>query len=241
MKSRMGMHDKQSKNAQHRMDLSYTHQTKRQPQTSSTVSRERPNSAMEPLKNHADSTATTCNNASIPNSDDHQDLGPMSNDSPSTSENPAATGLASLESIQSASNPSPSSSLRKYPAPEQPPEQWHVVLKKKQITKPIETQKKPLGKLLGATRIKRQVFYMGGINTECSVEDIESFCQEHCRLLACRIIPSRRYGTQAARIVVDEHDGHVIESLPWPKHLYVRRWNFGPNGNAGTGQRSTSN
>ena len=89
-----------------------------------------------------------------------------------------------------------------------------------------ETKKEKLGKLVGAKRERKQVFYLGGISLECSAEDISSFCGDHCYLIDCRIILSRRHGTQAARIVVGESEGKVLESLTWPKHLYLRRWNF---------------
>ena len=89
-----------------------------------------------------------------------------------------------------------------------------------------EQPKKPLGKLLGAERVKKQVYFVGGINPDCTSEDIENFCRPHCPLLQCRIVPSRRYGTQAARLTVAESNGQLLETLSWPTHCYIRRWNF---------------
>ena len=106
-----------------------------------------------------------------------------------------------------------------------PPDKWHVVRRKKTKAKTEET-KNPLGKLLGAQRVKKQVFYLGGINTNCSAEDIVSFCEDHCQLIECQTMPSKRSGTQAARLVVKDSDGPILERLEWPKHMYIRRWNF---------------
>ena len=101
-------------------------------------------------------------------------------------------------------------------------------------TKPLRTQpksnKKPLGKLMGATRIKKTVFYLGGVSPECSAEDIHSFCDSHCSLIDCRMLPSRRFGTQAARIVVQEDYATILEAMEWPQHLHLRKWNFHNSG-----------
>ena len=89
-----------------------------------------------------------------------------------------------------------------------------------------EQPKKPLGKLLGAKRVKKQVFFVGGINPECTSEDIKNFCQPHCQLIECRMIPSRMYGTQSARLVVAESDGQLLETFSWPAYCYIRPWKF---------------
>ena len=39
-------------------------------------------------------------------------------------------------------------------------------------------------------------------------------------------MPSKRSGTQAARLVVKDSDGPILERLEWAKHMYIRRWNF---------------
>lgn len=79
-----------------------------------------------------------------------------------------------------------------------------------------KTENKPLGKLVGAARIRKRVYYLGGISPECSAEDIQNFCDPGCRLIECRMLPSRRYGTQAARLVVPENPEIKLESLDWP-------------------------
>ncbi len=109
--------------------------------------------------------------------------------------------------------------------PNPQPGQWHVVQRKKAVAE-LREKKKPLGKLVGALRVKKQVFYLGGISTECSSEDVVSFCGDSCPLIECRIMRSKRNGTQAARIVVSESNGQTLECLEWPKHVYLRRWTF---------------
>ncbi len=106
------------------------------------------------------------------------------------------------------------------------PGQWHVVRNRKAAIVNLHEEKKPLGKLLGAVRVKKQVFYLGGINTECSSEDIVSFCGAVCPVTDCRIMRSNRTGTQAARIVIQENAAKTLEGLEWPEHVYLRRWNF---------------
>ena len=114
--------------------------------------------------------------------------------------------------------------------------EWTTVLRRtdSRKTKPLRTQpksnRKPLGKLMGATRIKKTVFYLGGVSPECSAEDIHSFCDSHCSLIDCRMLPSRRFGTQAARIVVQEDYATILEAIEWPQHLHLRRWNFHNSG-----------
>ena len=58
-------------------------------------------------------------------------------------------------------------------------------------------QKPSHGKLLGANRIKRKMFYLGGIDPKCGNEDISEFSKPVCELLECRLMPStgRRFGT----------------------------------------------
>ena len=89
-------------------------------------------------------------------------------------------------------------------------------------------QKPSHGKLLGANRIKRKVFYLGGIDPKCGNEDIDisEFCKPVCELLECRLMPSRRFGTLAARIVINEKDAEKFQSLHWPDYCFLREWVF---------------
>ena len=40
------------------------------------------------------------------------------------------------------------------------------------------------------------------------------------------MLPSRRTGTQAARIVVAETEAAKLMTIVWPEHLYLRQWEF---------------
>ena len=86
--------------------------------------------------------------------------------------------------------------------------------------------KKPLGKLLGAERIIKAVYYLGGINPNCAADDIVSFCRPYCNILDCRILSSKRTGTQAARLVIDKRTCSALEKVEWPEHVFLQKWNF---------------
>ena len=86
--------------------------------------------------------------------------------------------------------------------------------------------KKPLGKLLGAERIIKAVYYLGGISPNCAADDIVSFCRPYCNILDCRILSSKRTGTQAARLVIDKRTCSTLEKVEWPEHVFLQRWNF---------------
>ena len=40
------------------------------------------------------------------------------------------------------------------------------------------------------------------------------------------MLPSRRTGTQAARIVVAETEAAKLMTIVWPERLYLRQWEF---------------
>ena len=86
--------------------------------------------------------------------------------------------------------------------------------------------KKPLGKLLGAERIIKAVYYLGGISPNCAADDIVSFCRPYCNILDCRILSSKRTGTQAARLVIDKRTCSTLEKVEWPEHVFLQKWNF---------------
>ena len=84
-----------------------------------------------------------------------------------------------------------------------------------------------MGKLLGAERVKKKVYYLGGVHPDCVSNDIISFCLgNQCELIDCRLFTSKRCGTQAARITVEKSRSDILETLEWPDHMYVREWNF---------------
>ena len=39
-------------------------------------------------------------------------------------------------------------------------------------------------------------------------------------------MPSRRFGTLAARIVINEKDAEKFQSLQWPDYCFLREWVF---------------
>ena len=117
----------------------------------------------------------------------------------------------------------------------QPESNWSTVAKKKgktalpkpNVQSPDTNGKKPMGKLLGAERVKKKVYYLGGVHPDCVSNDIISFCLgNQCELMDCRLFTSKRCGTQAARITVEKSRSDILETLEWPDHMYVREWNF---------------
>ena len=84
-----------------------------------------------------------------------------------------------------------------------------------------------MGKLLGAERVKKKEYYLGGVHPDCVSNDIISFCLgNQCELMDCRLFTSKRCGTQAARITVEKSRSDILETLEWSDHMYVREWNF---------------
>jgi len=81
--------------------------------------------------------------------------------------------------------------------------------------------------MIGARRVKKKVFYLGGIAPGCSADDVVGHCSDLFPILSCRMLPSRRFGTQAARIVVGEDEAHLVEAADtWPEHVHARAWDF---------------
>ena len=76
--------------------------------------------------------------------------------------------------------------------------------------------------------MKLKVFFVGGLATTTTAEDI----LEHCRLqdmhaVRCRMLRSKRFGTQAARLTLAESDAEKIMSVNfWPNLVSVRDWIF---------------
>ena len=79
---------------------------------------------------------------------------------------------------------------------------------------------------MGAERIIKAVYYLGGISPNCAADDIVSFCRPYCNILDCRILSSKRTGTQAARLVIDKRTCSTLEKVEWPEHVVLQRWNF---------------
>ena len=67
------------------------------------------------------------------------------------------------------------------------------------------------------------MFYLGGINKNCSAEDIVLLGGPLPTHRVPYTMPPKRSGTQAARLVMKDSDGPILERLEWPKHMYIRR------------------
>ena len=91
-----------------------------------------------------------------------------------------------------------------HPSPKEVGEVWQTVATRK--TRQRQATIKPttlsLGQLRRAQRISKRVFYVGGVSSECSSEDLRSFCEKHCRVIQCQVMSSSRYGTVSARLDV---------------------------------------
>ena len=86
---------------------------------------------------------------------------------------------------------------------------------------------KPNGELVGAERIKKRVFYVGGISLICTADDLKSFCEsKNYTVLDCRMLPSQRYGTFSARLVVGDSCAPALRDIRWPSHIFIRPWSF---------------
>ena len=125
-----------------------------------------------------------------------------------------------------------------YETREQTPNEWLTQSnrrRKRKAGKPAKRESSlarvPLGKLCGAQRITKSVYYVGGMNPQCTAEDLRSFCSEFLEVIDCRVMPSSRYGTVTARLVVRGEDAHKTESINWPDHVFARPWKFSPTNN----------
>ena len=61
--------------------------------------------------------------------------------------------------------------------------------RRKKESAPEQQPNKPLGKLLGASGIKRKAYFFGGIHPECAAEDLRQFCETRCKVIKCTLRP----------------------------------------------------
>ena len=83
--------------------------------------------------------------------------------------------------------------------------------------------------LRGGKKIARRVVFVGGININCSADDLVAYCRKkNVEVTGCRLIPSRTvYGTLYAHLTVAEHDEiNVLKNEFWPEHVTAREWKF---------------
>ena len=84
----------------------------------------------------------------------------------------------------------------------------------------------PLGKPVRAPKVRKKVFYVGGIAPPCTAEDLPLYCKDSCPLLDCRLMPSRHTGTRSAYVEVAEDLSQRFASITWPENVYARPWTF---------------
>ena len=88
--------------------------------------------------------------------------------------------------------------------------------------------------LRGSGQIRRAVYYLRGISPECTAVDIQRYCdQRRIRVSSCRILPTRRFGTNAARLSVAQIDAEkegIMSEDFWPEHITIRPWVFPEEG-----------
>ena len=93
----------------------------------------------------------------------------------------------------------------------------------------IRNNKSQLG-LKGSNSIKKSVFFIGGLDLETTVEQVSGYCAERqVRVSSCRLLPSKRFGTRAARISVatsDAESAGLLKNEFWPEHISARPWSF---------------
>ena len=78
--------------------------------------------------------------------------------------------------------------------------------------------------------VRRVVFYLHGNDPDCTAGDIAQYCADrNIKVSTCRILPSRRFGTSAARLSVAKQDAEregIMSSNFWPEHIGIRLWAF---------------
>ena len=116
---------------------------------------------------------------------------------------------------------------------------WRTAAKKGEERSFSESLKVPprtseAKQLRGSGQIRRAVYYLRGISPECTAVDIQRYCdQRRIRVSSCRILQTRRFGTNVARLSVAqidaEKEGMMSENF-WPEHITIRPWVFPEEG-----------
>ena len=123
---------------------------------------------------------------------------------------------------------------------------WRIAAKKGKEKSFSESLRAPprtseAKQLRGSGQIRRAVYYLRGISPECTAVDIQRYCdQRRIRVSSCRILQTRRFGTNAARLSVAqidaEKEGMMSEDF-WPEHITIRPWVFPEEGEIITDSR----
>lgn len=122
------------------------------------------------------------------------------------------------------------------PQTENTHEQWSFVTRKRNSAAQ-RTQTREAGAKTGlqsAKRVRRSVFYVGGMDLQSTAEDVVNHCEEKgVSVTACRVFPSKRnFGTLAARLTIAEEGSATAQGDTfWPAGVSVRPWRFAEESN----------
>lgn len=191
---------------------------------------------VQPQTNSTTSTEPTKNTTSTPaDSDLDQQIRSSPNLGSSDEQLPSTTMLiervtAPVASVQRNRPLPPTATLQESLIQTSPTDQaggWKLVRPRRS---PLEKSSPKPVPLKGANRIRRRVFYLGGIDAQCSSDDIIQYCRDrNVRVASCRLLPSKRFGTTSARLSVAEEDARASEILGknfWPNLVSIRPWDF---------------
>ena len=109
---------------------------------------------------------------------------------------------------------------------------WQQVKRrgKKSSRGPSSDATKRQGELKGATRIKKSVFCISGIDVSCPEDTLVNYClSRQVRVESCRFLKSKHFGTQSARLVVSAEDAqatNMVNESFWPENITARPWKF---------------
>ena len=82
----------------------------------------------------------------------------------------------------------------------------------------------------GATRIKKSVFYISGIDVSCPEDTPVDYClSRQVRVASCRFLNSKHFGAKSARLVVSAEDAeatNIVNESFWPENIRARPWKF---------------
>lgn len=117
------------------------------------------------------------------------------------------------------------------PAPAEAESQWITVpASSHRAHGRVDGSHKPPKALTGAAPRKRAVFFVGGISLDSTSADLIEYCRRRgVQVSSCRMFPSKRFGTQAARLSVAAADADrqgLLSDDFWPEHVVIRPWYF---------------
>ena len=109
---------------------------------------------------------------------------------------------------------------------------WQQVKRrrKKSSRGPSPDSTRRQSELKGATRIKKSVFYISGIDVSCPEDTLVDYClNRQVRVASCGFLNSKHFGTKSARLVVSAEDAeatNIVNESFWPENIRARPWKF---------------